>query len=240
MSNFLKMDLVNAIQALKSKGWSKRRIARELQIDRQTVRKHIRAASNSPPVPIPGTTPADPGQNHPLSTPGSERPSDQNHPLSTLGNLEVSAVIERVYAEPAGPPSKCQTHAERIEAKVHLGLTAQRIYQDLVVEVEFKGSYQAVKRFVRRLKASSPTPICRVEVQPAEEAQVDFGSGAPLIEPSARRRKPWIFRIVLSYSRKAYSEAVWYQTTETFIRCTGQASARADGVAIRIVSVGRY
>ena len=49
MSNFLKMDLVNAIQALKSKGWSKRRIARELQIDRQTVRKHIRAASNSPP-----------------------------------------------------------------------------------------------------------------------------------------------------------------------------------------------
>src|SRR5213079_1397565 len=101
MSNFLKMDLVNAIQALKSKGWSKRRIARELQIDRQTVRRYLRAASNSPP----------------LSTPGSERPSDQNHPLSTLGNLEVTAVIERVYAEPSGRPSKCQTYAERIEAK---------------------------------------------------------------------------------------------------------------------------
>ena len=46
MSNFLKMDLVNAIQALKSKGWSKRRIARELQIDRQTVRRYLRAASS--------------------------------------------------------------------------------------------------------------------------------------------------------------------------------------------------
>ena len=80
MSNFLKMDLVNAIQALKSKGWSKRRIARELQIDRQTVRKHIRAASNSPPVPVPATAQADSGQ---------------NHPLSTLGNSEVTAAIER-------------------------------------------------------------------------------------------------------------------------------------------------
>ena len=176
MSNFLKMELVNAIQALKSKGWSMRRIARELQIDRLTVRKYLRAASNSPPVPLPATAQVDSGQNHPLSTPGSERPSDQNHPLSTLGNLEVTAVVERVFAEPSGRPSKCQTYAEQIGAKVHLGLTAQRIYQDLVIEVGFQGSYQAVKRFVRRLKETSPTPICRVEVQPAEEAQVDFGS----------------------------------------------------------------
>src|SRR5947207_9007027 len=159
MSNFLKMDLVNAIQALKSKGWSKRRIARELQIDRQTVRRYLRATSDSP-LSIPDTAQADSGQNHPLSTPGSQRLSDQNHPLSTLGNLEITAVVERVFAEPSGRPSKCQTYAERIESKVHLGLTAQRIYQDLVIEVGFQGSYQAVKRFVRRLKETSPTPIC--------------------------------------------------------------------------------
>jgi hypothetical protein len=73
MSNFLKMDLANAIQARKSKGWSKRRIARDLQIDRQTVR-NIRAASNSA-LSIPDTAQADSGQNHPLSTPGSERAS---------------------------------------------------------------------------------------------------------------------------------------------------------------------
>ena len=139
-------------------------------------------------------------------------------------------MIERVYAEPTGRPGKCRTYAERIEAKVHLGLTAQRIYQDLVIEVGFKGSYQAIKRFVRRLKESSPTPIYRVEVQPAEEAQVDFGSGAPVNEPSGRRRKPRIFRIVLSYSRKAYSEAVWYQTTETFIRCLENAFRYFGGV----------
>ena len=91
MSNFLKMDLVNAIQALKSKGWSKRRIARELQIDRQTVRKYMRAASNSAALSSPDTAQPDSGQ---------------NHPLSTLGTLEVTAVIERVYAESVGRPSK--------------------------------------------------------------------------------------------------------------------------------------
>jgi hypothetical protein len=32
------------------------------------------------------------------------------------------------------------------------GLSAQRIYQDLVEENGFLGSYQSVKRFVRRLK----------------------------------------------------------------------------------------
>src|ERR1041385_5911790 len=108
MPNFLKMDLVNAIQALKCKGWSKRRIARELQIDRQTVRKYIRAASNSATLSTPDTAPANSGQNHPLSTPGSQRPTEQNHPLSTLGNFEVAAVMERVFAEPIGRPSKCQ------------------------------------------------------------------------------------------------------------------------------------
>src|SRR2546429_3688778 len=105
MSNILKMDLVKAIQALKSKGWSKRRIARELQIDRQTVRKYLRAASNSPPLSIPDTAQADSGQNHPLSTPGSERPSDQNHPLSTLGNLvrrETGQFLILAYQERAG------------------------------------------------------------------------------------------------------------------------------------------
>jgi hypothetical protein len=46
-----------------------------------------------------------------------------------------------------------------------------------------------------------------METEPGEEAQVDFGSGAP-IQTEGKVRRPWIFRIVLSYSRKAYSEAV--------------------------------
>jgi hypothetical protein len=80
--------------------------------------------------------------------------------------------------------------------------------------VDFAGSYEAVKRAVRQLQKTTPQRVWRIEVQPGEEAQVDFGSGAILIEPQGARRRSWIFRVVLSYSRKAYSEAVLRQDTK--------------------------
>ena len=48
-------------------------------------------------------------------------------------------------------------------------------------------------------------------------------------------RRPWIFRIVLSYSRKAYSEAVWRQSTEAFISCLENAFRHFGGVPKRLV-----
>ena len=43
MANQLKMALVDTIQRLHQQGWSKRRIARELGIDRETVARHLAA-----------------------------------------------------------------------------------------------------------------------------------------------------------------------------------------------------
>jgi len=133
-------------------------------------------------------------------------------------------------SSPCGRQSLCEPFAQTIQVKVEAGLTAQRIYQDLVVEHAFAHSYQAVKRFVRRLKKVLPRRVHRIEVQPGEEAQVDFGLGAPLVDECGRRRRTWIFRIVLSYSRKAYSEAVLHQDTETFIRALENAFRHFKGV----------
>jgi integrase-like protein/Mu transposase-like protein len=83
---------------------------------------------------------------------------------------------------------------------------------------------------VHRLRKADPERVCRIEVQPAEEAQVDFGTGAPIIGSDGRKTKTWIFRIVLSCSRKAYSEAVLRQSTETFIRCLENAFGHFGGV----------
>ena len=228
MPNNLKMELINTIYALQRQGWSKRRIARELNIDRQTVRKHLRSESKSPTLSTPGSL-SEAGQNHPLSTAGSLSAEDQNHPVSTPGDLAVTQAIERVYGS-SGRPSKCEAHAPSIRAKLERGLTAQRIYQDLVVEVGFSGSYQSVKRLVQRLKATSPIAIERIEVQPAEEAQVDFGTGAPIIGPDGKRRTTHVFRMVLSYSRKGFSQAVLRQDTETFIRCLENGFRQLGGV----------
>jgi transposase len=124
----------------------------------------------------------------------------------------------------------CDSVAALIESKAQRGLSAQRIYQDLKIEFQFAGSYPSVSRFVRKLRAVDPQRVWRIEVAPAEEAQVDFGSGAPIVDSQGRKRRSWVFRIVLSYSRKAYSEAVLRQDTESFIRCLENAFRHFGGV----------
>jgi len=54
-------------------------------------------------------------------------------------------------------------------------LTAQRIYQDFVEEHGYKGSYDAVKRYARKLRKKVRGFSDRLEHIPGKEAQVDFG-----------------------------------------------------------------
>jgi transposase len=130
--------------------------------------------------------------------------------------------------------SRCEPWRGLIEQGVQTGLSVQRIYQDLVGEHQFRGGYDTVKRFVRRLEASADAPFCRMEVEPGQEAQVDFGQGAWVFE-NGKRRRPHLFRTVLSHSRKGYGEVVWRQTTESFIRCRENAFRFFGGVPRTLV-----
>ena len=49
-----------------------------------------------------------------------------------------------------------------------------------------------------------------------------------------KKTKTWIFRLVLSHSRKAYSEAVLRQTTETFLRCLENAFRHFGGGTLTV------
>lgn len=134
-----------------------------------------------------------------------------------------------------GRPSFCEPFREVVQSKLDLGLTAQRIYQDLVSEHGFAGKYPSVRRFVRRLLPAQELPFRRMECGAGEEAQVDFGQGTWIQEANGRRRRPHVFRIVLSYSRKAYSEVVSRQTTEACVRCLENAFWHFGGVPQRLV-----
>src|SRR5215469_31617 len=188
--NQLNVSLQHSILTLAGHGWSHRRIARELNINRETVGKYLKLAESKPAI----------------STPGSS----------------------------VGRQSLCQPWLPQIEASVVVGLSAQRIYQDLVGEHGFSGSYQAVKRFVRQLRQSQPIRFVRMEVEAGAEAQVDFGQGAWVVV-DGKRKRPHLFRIVLSHSRKGYSEVVWRQTTESFIRCLENAFRYFGGVPKTLV-----
>jgi len=51
-----------------------------------------------------------------------------------------------------------------------------------------------------------------------------------------KRKRPHLFRIVLSHSRKGYSEVVWRQTTESFIRCLENSFRYYGGVPRTLIT----
>ena len=71
--------------------------------------------------------------------------------------------------------SACEPYRQAILEKLELGLSAQRIYQDLVSE-GFDHEYHSVRRFVAKLRGTSPLPFRRMECEPGEEAQVLLSS----------------------------------------------------------------
>lgn len=83
-------------------------------------------------------------------------------------------------------------------------------------------------------KFTSELPFRRLEHAPGGELQVDFGTGAWVLE-GGKKRRPHLFRAVLSYSRKGYTEVVWQQGTEAFIRCLENAFRHFGGVPVRLV-----
>jgi transposase len=135
---------------------------------------------------------------------------------------------------PCGRKSHCDPYLDLIRFKLDQGLSAQRIYQDLRTETDFAGSYSSVKRFARRLGLTTPLPFRRIEVEPGQEAQVDFGTG-PWVIQDGHRFKTHVLRITLSHSRRGYSEAIQRQTSESFIRCLENAWRHFGGVPAVLV-----
>jgi transposase len=212
MANQLKMAMVNAILTLKQRGWSHRRIARELGINRETVTRYVNLWQADPK----------PATNAPT---GSEESKPAKVPIGSAGQSD----------QRYGPESQCEPFREVIENKLEEGLSRQRIYQDLRDEYGFDGSYYSVRRYVKRLRDDRPIPCRRMECMPGDEAQIDFGSGAPIVRTDGTRKHPSVFRIVLSFSRKGYSEAVYRQTTDDFLHCLEDAFWHFGGVPKTLV-----
>jgi len=255
MANRLKMAKVNAVLTLHAQGWSNRRIARTLGIDRKTVSEHLRGARGTrteaplgslageddskraiaptglePTAGGPGAAPLEPSSGGAGS---SSNDLDSGEKATGCGAAEVSAGGSREAS--VGSRSECARFRAIIEAKLEAGLSAQRIHQDLVADHGFRGRYWSVRRFVARLESRRPLPFRRMEVGPGEEAQVDFGMGAPIVSSEGRRQRCYVLRVVLSHSRKAYSVVVERQTTEDFVRALESAFQAFGGVPKTLV-----
>ena len=222
MANQLKMALIDTIQRLHQQNWSQRRIAQELQIDRETVpgicgwprrqnQPARRGAHDSKPATSDGA---------PRSSARQQRETERLHIVYNgfVGPIDGKR-SEPVRAIPRTYPGQARPRTERSADLAGSGQRA-RLHHE----------YHSVRRFVARLGVKTPVPFRRMECGPGEEVQVDFGQGAFIVDGDGKRRRPHVFRIVLSHSRKGYSEVVLRQTTDAFLMCLENAFWHFGGV----------
>jgi hypothetical protein len=190
--NRLKVNQQETIVTLWNRGWSARRIARELGFDRDTANKYIRLEEAKSATPSPGNDPGPDisgavqrpdGEAKPATlTAGSDGRNEAKPATPPPGRSEGADPFDQALAAARANVSLCERWQKEIEAGLDQGLTAKRIHQDLVREHSFAGSYQSVKRFVRRLEKEAAVPFRRMEFAPAEQMQVDFGTGAWIVD----------------------------------------------------------
>ncbi len=186
-------------------GWTQRRIERETGHRRETIARCGREA---------GVLPAKPAT--PLKVPTD---------LADATGAEVKIKSRSV----------CEPYRAFIETEVVKGCNSKVIFQGLVEHHGYEGAYDAVKRFVRKIRPADPKISCRFETPPGEEAQVDYGEGAPTREPrTGKYKRPRLFVMTLGMSRNMYPTTVWKSSQQRWSELHEDAFAYFGG-ATRIV-----
>lgn len=208
--NELSVTEKESILGLLRLGWRVRRIERETGHRHETIARYGREA---------GLLPA-------KSRTKCEVPTDPDSKSRTESKVPTDLGKSR---------SACEPHRTFIEAQVAKGRNATAIFQDLHEHHGYDGSYDAVKRFVRKLQPKEPKVSCRFETLPGQEAQVDYGEGARTRDPkTGKYRKPRLFVMTLGYSRHAFRKVVWKSSKQTWCELHEEAFAYFGGVPATI------
>jgi len=240
VSNVLTEEKKNQVIALGRLGWSLRRIERETGVRRETAAGYLKAAGIG--VRFPGAWGRKPAAaadskaaNEVItdSVSGTE-PAHEVVPDLNPDSKPANGVIP---GSDAGSPKQTTTasasepYRELIEQALTRGRNAKAIWQDLVDDHGFVGGYQSVKRFINKLRGSSPQQPCAVIVTaPGEEAQVDYGEGPMVRDPqSGRYRRTRLFVLTLGFSRKCVRLIIFTSSTRTWAEMHETAFARLGG-----------
>ena len=165
------------------------------------------------------------------------------HELPTLA--AIRAAVTAALPPPAPTPSTVEPWRAEVEVLLGKGLSARAIFDRIRLDQRdarrrFRGSYSAVKRFVRRLRrerGALPDDVAiPVPTVPGEVAQVDFGYAGRLYDPATGVvRRAWVFVFLLVHSRVFYARLVFDQKTETWLDLHEQAFRALGGCVTTVV-----
>jgi transposase len=114
---------------------------------------------------------------------------------------------------------------ETISHSSDQSLSAQQIYQRLA-EAGYDGGITIVKDYVHRIRPRQQPAFLKLDFQPGECAQIDWGEFGTVTVGNTRRRLSF-FVMVLCYSRRMYLEFTVSQEMEFFLACHENAFATA-------------
>ncbi|HSF04852.1 MAG TPA: IS21 family transposase [Methylomirabilota bacterium] len=228
MSNVLAEDKKQQVLTLGRLGWSLRRIEEATGVRRETASAYLKAAGVVvrsrggrqrawPPKPAIEEVSGDPGTPKPATT-GEVSTDPEAAPWPPVPGRAPSV-------------SACEPFREVIAAALKLGRNAVAIWQDLVDDHGFQAGYASVKRFVLKLRGSTP-PEARVVITtaPGQEAQVDYGDGPMVRHPSTGKyRRTRLFVLTLGYSRKAVRLLVWRSSAQVWAELHERAFRQLGG-----------
>ncbi len=224
MSNVLDETKQQQVIGLGRLGWSLRRIEAATGVRRETISGYLKGAGIAVrrrggrrgqwPPPNPATTDM-------VST----DPVD-------------AAVAHAVPILPGRAPtaSVCEPYRELILEAILRGRNATAIWQDLVDQHGFAGRYASVRRYVRRVRGdTTPEPSGIIETVAGEEAQVDYGEGPMVRDPtSGKYRRTRLFVMTLGFSRKSVRLLTWRSSSQIWAELHEQAFRRLGGT-VRVV-----
>ena len=144
MANYLKVDKRQQVLSLLELGWSYRRIEAETGVRRETISRYDRQRDSNAAKVFAGSD----------GVPAAESLAKSDVEGSNPAKVTAGSGPNAAKVFPGSRPrrrSSATLYHDAIETKLEQGLTAQRIWQDLVEEYGYAHSYESVKRYVRGL-----------------------------------------------------------------------------------------
>lgn len=153
------------------------------------------------------------------------------------------SVVRRAIRDPQpnterrpAPASELDPFKEYLVQRLaeHPDLTSVRLFMELQLK-GFKGGLAQLRRYVAKIRAPrARKAYLRIETEPAEQAQVDWGSFGHFRVGNTQRPLS-AFAMVLRWSRAIFVDFSLDQRMDTFLRMHQRALASFGGVPKRIV-----
>lgn len=135
------------------------------------------------------------------------------------------------------PQGKLDPFLEKIDQKVHAGLTAVRILRE-IQELGYQGGRTILAQHVSRLRSQQPQISCRkvkrrFETPPGKELQVDWSPGWAQIK--GKRTKIHVLGMIMGHSRKLFFSIFRDERSPTLLEGLALGFDYYEGVAMRCI-----